>query len=297
MYPMMKWKWSGITVVPWDHKKTNTTEQQHTHFTHSHLSDMKVGFTQEKGNRPMSWLNVIIPTLVATGVYYSRHFWIDLYHAIGLIGSGLIFSVFLALAYWVHLWTIRVTAAATAHVVVDDNGKITCTNWGHNQTFSPAEIVAPRTLEELQTAIKNRKHKHVKPFGALHSWSACYKTDGLSVDMKELNRIIKVDPERMTVKAEAGIMLKDFFEALKPHKMAISTMPNVNMISLGGAVSNGTHGTNIQHGTFASLVEEIELVTATGEMVTLRRDSEDEVEKRRFDAAVISFDVWVSSTH
>jgi L-gulonolactone oxidase len=188
------------------------------------------------------------------------------------------------------LWTIRVTAAATSHVQVDSNtGKITCTNWGHNQTFSPAEIAVPRTLEELQSVIKQRKHKHVKPFGALHSWSACYKTDGLSIDMKQLNRIIKIDPVQMTVKAEAGIMLKDFFEALKPHKMAISTMPNVNMISLGGAVSNGTHGTNIQHGTFASLVEEIEIVTATGELLVLHRDSQDETERNRFDAAVISF--------
>jgi hypothetical protein len=108
---------------------------------------MKVGFTQEKANRPLSFLNLIIPALCAFGIYYSRHFWYQLYQTIGIVGSGIIFSVFLAACYWIHLWTIRVTAAATSHVVVDNNGKITCTNWGHNQSFSPAELIAPRTLE------------------------------------------------------------------------------------------------------------------------------------------------------
>lgn len=250
---------------------------------------MKVGFTQEKSNRPLSWLNVLVPTLGAVALYYSRNVWVNAYHTLGAVGFGILFSAFLVVCYWVHLWTIKVTQPARSHVEVDENGKITCMNWGHNQTYHPAEVVAPRTLEELQNAIKNRKHKHIKPFGALHSWSACYKTDGLAIDMTKLNRMIKIDAEAMTAKAEGGIMLKDFFDALKPHKMAIATMPNVNMITLAGAVSNGTHGTNIEHGTFASLVEEIELVDAKGELHVLKRDSTDPTESRHFDAAVISF--------
>jgi L-gulonolactone oxidase len=61
------------------------------------------------------------------------------------------------------------------------------------------------------------------------------------------------------------------------------------MITLAGAVSNGTHGTNIQHGTFASLVDEIELVDYKGDLIQLKRDSTDQREKDYFDAAVISF--------
>jgi FAD/FMN-containing dehydrogenase len=234
-------------------------------------------------------MNYVVPLLGIGLLYCSRAFWFYIYETFGVTAFSVSLTIFLGCLYLIYQWIVRITQPARCFVVVDANGKITCTNWGLNQTFTPAELAIPKTLEELQTVIKNRKQKHVKPFGSLHSWSACANTDGLAIDMKQLNRVLQVNPEKMTIKAEAGIMLKDFFEALKPYKMAIATMPNVNMISLGGAVSNGTHGTNIKHGTFADAVEEIELINYKGELMTLRRDSEDEKEKRYFDAAVISF--------
>lgn len=237
----------------------------------------------------MRVLDVLIPSAAAWIIYSTRNIWVHTFEKMGYGGCALLALVFAVVYYFLHKWIIDVTQPARSYVTKDSNGKYTCTNWGLNQSYQPAEIVAPKTLDELKDVIINRKQPHIKPFGALHSWSACFKTDGLAIDMKLLNRVLHIDDERRTIKAEGGIMLKDLFEALKPHKLAIATMPNVNMITLAGAVSNGTHGTNITQGTFADLVEEIELVDYRGKLLTLRRDATDEKQRDYFDAAVVSF--------
>ena len=55
--------------------------------------------------------------------------------------------------------------------------------------------------------------------------------------------------------------------------MAIGTMTNVYDITLGGAIANGAHGTNIKYGTMSSLVYAIELIDASGKVHILTRDS------------------------
>jgi len=50
-------------------------------------------------------------------------------------------------------------------------------------------------------------------------------------------------------------------------------MPNVFDISLGGAISNGTHGTNIKYGTISSMVYALELIDSSGNSHKLTRDS------------------------
>lgn len=71
--------------------------------------------------------------------------------------------------------------------------------------------------------------------------------------------------------------------------MAIGTMTNVQVITLGGAISNGAHGTNIKYGTMSSLVYAIELIDVSGKVHNLTRDSSDPKTKDYFDAALVSF--------
>lgn len=95
----------------------------------------------------MALLNVIVPTLGLFIAYSSRELWLSAYHTLGVVGTAVLFAVFAAVMYWLHVWTLHITKAATSYVIVDDNGKITCRNWGLNQSYNPAEIAAPRTLE------------------------------------------------------------------------------------------------------------------------------------------------------
>jgi FAD/FMN-containing dehydrogenase len=160
-------------------------------------------------------------------------------------------------------------------------------NWGNNQSWTVKEVIKPKTLDELVKAIKENKHGKIKAFGSLHSWSLIASTEGLAIDMKNLNRVLEVDSNNKTVTVEVGMTLKDFNNRLLKENMAIETMPNVDEPTIGGILSNAVHGTKITIGTFIEQVEEIVLVTASGNVLTLNKNFEKD--KHFFDAAIVSF--------
>jgi len=177
-------------------------------------------------------------------------------------------------------------------IIKYEKRKWSLVNFGQTQSWSPSAVISPKTKEDLIEFIQNRKKNNVtkiKAFGGLHSWSDCAVTDGVNIDTKKLNKVLHIDRDNLRIKAEAGILLKDLYVAMRENEMAIPAMPNIEIITLGGAVSNGTHGTRLNYGSFTSLVHEIELIDAKGKLWTLTRDSKDPTISRYFDAALISF--------
>jgi hypothetical protein len=114
-------------------------------------------------------------------------------------------------------------------------------------------------------------------------------TDDVSLQMGRLNRVLCADRDAMTIRAEAGIRLRDLYRHMDRAGLAFPCLPNVDTIQLGGAVSNVTHGTCLQTGSMCSLVVELELVVFRGgraEVLRLRRDTPDRHERHLFEAAV-----------
>jgi len=197
---------------------------------------------------------------------------------------------FLFAGFFFHVWNVLLRKAEP--IIEKRNGKWFFVNWGKTQKWEAKDIVAPNNFDELLTFIKNRKQNgvtNIRAFGALHSWSKCSETKGTNLDVRKLNRVLEVDQKNLRIKAEAGIQLKHLYQAMRANNMAIPTMPNIDIITLGGAVSNGTHGTNIHNGSFSSLVYAMELIDANGKVWNLTRDSKDPAISRYFDAALISF--------
>src|SRR5471032_2219834 len=107
----------------------------------------------------------------------------------------------------------------------------------------------------------------------------------------------------MTIRAEAGIRMRDLYAQMERAGLALPCLPNVDTIQLGGAIANVTHGTCIESGSMCSLVTELEIVvfrpgadgaegaraSGVAECLTLRRDTPDPHERHLFDAAFASF--------
>lgn len=165
------------------------------------------------------------------------------------------------------------------------------TNWAGNETWCCQETVCPASLQELQDCVRySEKHNiKIKAIGAAHSFSDCAATSGIQIDLKHLNKIISFNPRTKVIEAEAGIRLKDLYLFFNNNNVALPSIPNVDEITLGGAISNATHGTNIFYGTYSSLVREIKLVTANGEMLQLQDDARNTKGQQRFEAALASF--------
>jgi len=190
--------------------------------------------------------------------------------------------------YWVRKFLGTVHKPTVKKV----NGKWSLLNFGGTQAWEPKDVIKPTSFDELLKFIKEREKngiKNIRAMGGLHSWSRCAATEGINVDMTGLTNVLSVDPQKRLIKAEAGIVLKDLYKAMRENNMAFPSMPNIDIITLGGAVSNGTHGTSIEHGSFSSLVYAIELIDVTGKVWNLTRDSKDPKIAKYFDAALISF--------
>jgi len=112
--------------------------------------------------------------------------------------------------------------------------------------------------------------------------------------MHDLNQLYEVDTVNNTITVGAGMSMRELYNHCKEHGMAIPSMPNIDSITVGGAVSNGTHGTNRNYGSSSNLVLEIELLTWNAEKgevetVILKRNSSDQLEQHLFDAALVNF--------
>jgi L-gulonolactone oxidase len=180
-------------------------------------------------------------------------------------------------------------------------GKWTFRNWGGNQTFTPADVVSPRSLDELLEAVDRhgRAGRKIKAVGGMHSWSACAVAEDVCISMEGLDRVLAHDDASQTITAEAGIQLKALYEEMDRRDLAIASIPNVDTIQLGGAIANATHGTNFSYGTMSSFVLQLQLVIfqapdgdpsrGKAELVTLRREERDPRRRAWFEAAVASF--------
>ena len=165
--------------------------------------------------------------------------------------------------------------------------KNTQKNWAENETWRPEKIVFPNSIEEIQNIVAeaNLYNKKIKVFGSGHSFSNCAETDGIQVNLKNINNVLSFDRDKQTITVESGIVLRDLYRFFSSHDVALPSIPNTDAITLGGAISNAAHGTNIHHGTISSFVLEMTIVTASGETLVLNPLST----AKYFNAAICSF--------
>lgn len=144
-----------------------------------------------------------------------------------------------------------------------------------NQSCTPCQYCEPKTFDELRDSIKSAASQGhtVRAIGNGYSISDIGCTDGWLLNLKHLNHILLIDPEKKLVRVEAGVDLQELNEKLAAQGLALSNQAAIAHITLGGALSTGVHGTG-HTGTLSSFVREIELITADGSLHKLSRISD-----------------------
>ena len=138
-------------------------------------------------------------------------------------------------------------------------------NWSGSVNARPERIARPRTEGELSRLVAEASQ--VRVVGAGHSFMPLCATDGLLLDLSDLEGELVVAPDRLTVDAPAGWSLARLTEALWAEGLSIMNQGDVNPQSLAGAISTGTHGTGQALGSLSTLARGFRLVTADGSVV------------------------------
>lgn len=176
-----------------------------------------------------------------------------------------------------------VPAAAVATPAGQASRRLPWRNWSGSQLCYPAARVAPATVAELQELLATSKGI-VRPVGAGHSFSALVPTDGTLVSAARLTGIVDHDPGTLQATVMAGTRLGEIGAPLQAVGQAMVNMPDIDEQALGGCLATATHGTGAALQCLPASVTGLELVTASGELLSCDHQHNSEV----FEAARVS---------
>jgi len=138
-------------------------------------------------------------------------------------------------------------------------------NWSGNQQCFPGNRFAPASIAELQTIVRESKG-HIRAVGAGHSFSRLVPTDDNLISIRRLAGLRSVNKSQNTANIYAGTILKEIGPLLAEQNQALINMPDIDQQTLSGAICTATHGTGRTLGSMSSYIQDIEMVTANGDL-------------------------------
>lgn len=160
---------------------------------------------------------------------------------------------------------------------------IPISDWsGFTDHGGSAEVYAPANEREVsqlvQFCAENRKKLRV--VGRRTAWNTLWYSQDAMMVTNRLNRILDINVDQRTITCEAGATLAEIHRALWEKGLTLNTAPAVDWVTVGGAISTGSHGSG--PASISSNLAKCRLVLGTGEVVEI--DEADD----RFDAVRIS---------
>ena len=111
---------------------------------------------------------------------------------------------------------------------------------------------------------------------------------GLVIDMQRFNKIHSIDPDTALVVVDGGVTLDQLMKAALPYGLWVPVLPGTRQVTIGGAIGPDIHGKNHHSaGSFGNHVESMDLLVASGEILTLKPEgSGDDPDGELFWATV-----------
>lgn len=157
-------------------------------------------------------------------------------------------------------------------MIAEKNG--TWVSWNENLTYKYESLYSVENEEELQEIIA--KTDKVRFFGTKQSSADIAAGTQTLIDISKYNKILSYGDDAQTVTVQSGLILGDLLEAIEAKGWCIPCLPDINTITIGGAIATGTHGTSgkllceymtsctlvLADGTIKNISEEDELIDA-----------------------------------
>jgi FAD-linked oxidoreductase len=142
-------------------------------------------------------------------------------------------------------------------------------NWGRSESVTPVEVARPRSVDEVAALVGSARERslRVKAIGTGHSFTGIAVAPGVQLDMSGFTGLVRRNGNEVTL--GAGTVLHDLAPILDPLGLALQNMGDVDVQTLAGATSTGTHGTGAAFGGLATRVTGATLVTGGGDILSV----------------------------
>jgi len=145
-------------------------------------------------------------------------------------------------------------------------------SWNGNISHDYQEIFYPKSEKELCQIIQ--KARSVRMIGTGKSSADIVAGTSTLISYENLNQIIAIDKVNHRVTVQTGVKLKRLLQTLEKENISFGALPDIDDITVGGAISTGTHGTGREAQSLSEYVIQMKLVTAEGELLTLTEKDE-----------------------
>jgi FAD-linked oxidoreductase len=144
-------------------------------------------------------------------------------------------------------------------------------NWARTEQVTPARVERPASGDEVVDAIARARTDGltVKAIGSGHSFTGIAVAPGVQLDLTDLAGITAIDTATGEVTLAAGTKLHAASAMLHEHGLAFENLGDIDVQSISGALSTGTHGTGRAFGGLATQLRKVTLAIADGRLLTV----------------------------
>ncbi len=145
-------------------------------------------------------------------------------------------------------------------------------NWAGNVVYQAKTRHRPEELTELSELLTGATPG--RALGSRHSFNTI--ADGSAIiDTTALPEFLELNTDRTAVRVSASVTYGRLVELLAPLRLAVHNLASLPHISIAGAISTGTHGSGDRNGNLATAVAGIDILTPTGDLLSLKRGDPD----------------------
>lgn len=148
----------------------------------------------------------------------------------------------------------------------------TWTSWNGNISHSYDTLYRPKSEQELQAAV--RSSDRIRVCGNRQSSADIAAGTDTLIDITDYTGIVDEDPARRRITFRSGTRLADVTKALEERGWTLPCLPDIDTVTIGGALATGTHGTSGDAHPLAEYMIACRLVDAAGGVRELSAESD-----------------------
>ena len=124
-------------------------------------------------------------------------------------------------------------------------------SWNENIQHDYNQIHYVKSEKELvKVVLEARK---IRVFGSKQSSADISAGTETLVDITSFNQVVSIDSHKKQITVEPGIILSDLLEVIHENGWCMPCLPDINTITISGAICTGTHGTGREGKYFRSI--------------------------------------------